>query len=61
MTWPAMAFFSSIRALAQTLQAYKIPKQRLTAVPEKVTTHALAGTLSAIRSLLTLRMVRNAT
>jgi hypothetical protein len=38
--------------LDQTLQAYKMPKQRLIAVPENTTTHALPGTLSAMRSLL---------
>jgi hypothetical protein len=46
MVWPAN--FSLIKALAQTLQAYRIPKHKFTAVPEKTTTHALPGTVSAM-------------
>jgi hypothetical protein len=36
-----------------------MPKQRLTAVPQKVTTHAFPGTLSAIRSLLKIKNDEN--
>jgi hypothetical protein len=41
-----------ISTLVHTLQAYKMPKQRLMAVPANTTTHALPGTLSAMNYLL---------
>src|SRR5947208_6818644 len=45
MAEPAGCWSSAMRLAFQTLQAYRMPRHRFTAVPAKVTTQARSGTV----------------